>query len=762
MKRTLTLFLAAVAFTSAFAPPADAQVAVHDLSWLDRATYVIIPQTRSMSLRPSVAQGVEVTGVDVRIAILERTATTTMQITVSNPGPVPAEAVMLLPVPDGSAISAFLFEGSAAEPTAELLRREDARRTYDSIVAKIKDPALLEFAGFNLIRSSVFPVSAGGTQKIRLTYEHLLESDGDRADYLLPRSESLSMRLPWRIHAEVKSKHPISMVYSPSHDVKSVRRSPHHLSLDVTEQSAASPGSFRLSILEERKGFSASLLAYPDPSVGGGYFLLMAGAPLSAAAEADRLTREVTLVLDRSGSMAGEKLDQAKAAALQVIEGLADGEAFNIIDYSSAVSMFAKAPVGKNRETTLEARKYLASIRPNGGTNIHDALLEALRQPKTDGALAMVLFLTDGLPTIGKTSEVVIRDLALKANPHGRRVFTFGVGADVNVPLLDRIADRSRAVATYILPGEDVELQVARVFKRLYGPALSDLALTTLDGEGAETTRRVGELIPTDLPDLFDGDELIVLGQYKDEEPLTFQLSGNFLGKRKSFRFAFDLDHATTRNAFVSRLWASRRIAFLIDEIRQAGAVAGATPWVAGATESSDPRYKELVDEILRLSTEFGILTEYTAFLAREGTDLSDWNGLLIGCDSNLTNRAVYTRAGIGALNQGLNFNKSKIQKTLNYDNAFMDQNLARVEITAVQQVCDRAFFNQSGRWIDSRLVGNETELEPETVIDIGTEAHRALLTELLRQNREGVLSLSGEIILKHGGQTVLVKNGNH
>lgn len=757
MKRITTFLLATAALAAGLTPSGGAQ----DLAWIDHASHVIIPQTRSASLRPAASSGVEVTSVDVRIAILERTAATTMQITVANPGARPAEAVLLLPVPDGAAVSAFLFEGAATEPTAELLRREDARRTYDSIVAKIKDPALLEFAGFNLIRSSVFPVAAGGTQKIRLTYEHLLESDGNRADYLLPRSESLALRRPWRIHAEVKSKHPISMIYSPSHDVKSERRSAHHLSVDVTEASASSPGSFRLSILEEHQGFSASLLAYPDPAVGGGYFLLMAGAPISPQAEAKRLTREVTLVLDRSGSMAGEKLDQAKEAALQVIEGLADGEAFNIIDYSSAVSQFARSPVIKDRASTLAAREYLESIRPNGGTNIHDALLEALRQPTIDGTLAMVLFLTDGLPTIGKTSEVVIRDLVDQANPHSRRIFTFGVGADVNVPLLDRIADRSRAVSTYILPGEDVELRVARVFKRLYGPALADLELLTLDGEGAETTRRVGELIPADLPDLFDGDQLILLGQYKGEDPLTFEMSGNFLGERKRFRFSFGLEQATTRNAFVARLWASRRIGFLIDEVRQAGAQTAATPWVAGAPVAGNARYQELVDEILRLSTEFGILTEYTAFLAREGTDLSDWNGLHLGCDSNLTHRAIYTRAGLGALNQGVNFNETKVQSQLKYDNGFLDQNLARVEITAVQQVCDRAFFSRGGRWIDSRLVGDEDALTPKTVIDIGTEAHRALLTELIRQHREGVLSLSGEIVLRHGGETVLIKNGN-
>lgn len=728
-----------------------------EASWFERCSHVIIPQTRAVSLRSGAPQ-VVVEQVSARVLIVEHTATTTLQVRVRNPGSALAEGVVLLPVPDGAAVSAFLFDGPAAEPTAQLLRRDEARKIYDSIVARIKDPALLEFAGYNVIRSSVFPVPAGGVQTLQLTYEHLLESDGDRIDYLLPRSESLAVTTPWQIHAEIKSKHPISMVYSPSHDVTTARRSAHHLVVDVVEKSAADPGAFRLSVLQERNGFSASLLAYPDPAVGGGYFLLMAGAPVHPDDHDTRQKREITLVLDRSGSMAGEKLDQAKAAALQVVEGLDDGESFNIIDYSTAVSMFAKAPVAKDRETTLAARAYLGAIRPTGGTNLHDALLEALRQPTTASSLAMVLFLTDGLPTIGKTSEVVIRDLVKDANPHGRRVFTFGVGADVNVPLLDRIADQSRAVATYVLAGEDVELKVARVFKRLSGPVLADLAIRTLDASGKETTRRVAEQIPLALPDLFDGDQLILLGQYKGAEPLSFELNGNFRGQPRRFHFDFELSAATTKNAFVARLWASRRIAYLIDEIRQAGALTAATPWVTGASPT-DARYKELVDEILRLSTEFGVLTEYTAFLATEGTDLQDWGGLLAGCDLNLTNRAIHTRAGVGALNQGVNFNYQKVQSRLNYDNQFFDQNLERVEISAVQQVCDRAFFQRGARWIDSRLVGEGNDLAPTITIDIGSVEHSDLLSQLILQNRAGVISLPGEILLKHDGETVLIRN---
>src|SRR6516225_8080343 len=155
-----------------------------------------------------------------------------------------------------------------------------------------------------------------------------------------------------------------------------------------------------------------------------------------------------------------------------------------------------------------------------GGTNIHDALLEALRQPPAPGALPIVLFMTDGLPTVGQTSEAAIRELALKGNPHQRRVFTFGVGVDVNTPLLEKVAYESRATTTFVLPGEDVEVKVAGVFQRLKGPMLADPTLTI--GE-TNARRRARELIPGRIPDLFEGDQIVVLGQYVGDQPLEFK-----------------------------------------------------------------------------------------------------------------------------------------------------------------------------------------------------------------------------------------------
>lgn len=722
------------------------------------ASHLVVPQASAFAWDRA-RTPIRIESVRAHVEIVAQTARTTLELALSNPAAQQAEAVLLLPVPAGAAVGGFDFEGSAAEPSAVLLPRDEARRTYDEIVRRVQDPGLLEFAGFNLIRSSLFPVPAFGRQRVRITYEHLLEADGNRVDYVLPRSESLANALPWQIEVDLRAEAPVSTVYSPTHELDVERVSPARLRVRVKEASVADPGPFLLSYLLEREGVSATLLAYPDPEVGGGYFLLMAGLPASISQAETRMRREVTVVLDRSGSMAGEKMDQARAAALQVVEGLDEGEAFNVIDYASQVSMFAPGPVVKDAATTLEARKYLASLRPAGGTNIHDALLEALRQPRREGLLPIVLFLTDGLPTVGDTSEVAIRAVVETANPSGRRIFTFGVGHDVNVPLLDRLSDATRATSTFVLPGEDVEVKVAKVFQRLYGPILSDLQLASVDGEGALTTRAVRELIPERLPDLFEGDQLVLLGQYVDGGPLRFRLTGNFLGRERTFAFEFGLARASTRNAFVPRLWATRRIAFLVDQIRQAGAALGGAPVTVGETILRDPRYRELADEILRLSTRFGVLSEYTAFLATEGTDLGNWETLQLACDENLDRRAVRTRSGEAAVNQGRNFNEQKLQAKLNYANSFWNESNALVEFGGVQQVVDRAFFKRGTQWIDAQLVTGQLPQVADEVVLFGSEQHRVMLDQLVSEGRQGLLALPGDILMRYEGRNVLVRN---
>lgn len=747
---------------------------------LPEGPLIIVPQ-----MPPVRGGAVQLTGVDVDVDIDGSLSTTVVSLTLTNPTRGAAEAQVLMPVPDGAVVRQFVLEGMGEKGIAEILAKDEARRIYESIVSKMRDPGLLEFVGQGVMKSSVFPVPANGEQVVSLTYEQVLPMDGDRIDYAFPRSGSLGRSgATWTMHATIEAPRPIAAVYSPTHDLVTERISP--TKVRVTVPSASVGGTLALSmLLESADGLSATMLAYPDPELAeAGYFLLLAGLPPVAPEDVKPVKREVTLVIDRSGSMRGDKIKQVREAALQVLAGLEDGEAFNIVDYSDTVEAFSAAPVLKSAKSMQEAEAYLDSLRATGGTNIHDALLEALRPEPREGFLPLVLFLTDGLPTVGVRSESAIRDAVAASNAHSRRIFTFGVGSDVNAPLLTNIASTSRATTTFVLPDEDVEVKVGQVFRRLKGPVLAMPEITAVDADGEPVARRVRDLLPGALPDLFEGDQLVLVGRFMPEagDTLRLKLTGEYFGDARTFEFSFDTSKATVRNANVPRLWASRKIGALIDEIRQAGAN-GHMPGEEPAL--SDDRMKELVDEIVRLSIRWGILTEYTAFLAVPEEDMRaniDTFTANFGVPATrmegapaapnrdaafyALRRSQRARAGEDAVRQeaniqgGFRLAEKSADALQNREQiaflGFEEDESAKLAAN-ITIVADQTFFNRDNRWLQAELVEAEDQ-EPAQVIEYGTEAYDTLVDELVAEGRVGLLAMRGEILMIRGGRNVLVR----
>jgi Ca-activated chloride channel family protein len=274
--------------------------------------------------------------------------------------------------------------------------------------------------------------------------------------------------------------------------------------------------------------------------------------------------------------------------------------------------------------------------------------------------------------------------------------------------------------------------------------------LNVLDGEGGTAGRRLTELEPGVLPDLFSGDQLVLLGRYSGGGPLNLRLSGNFRGRQQEFDFTFDLARADIRHPYVPRLWAARRIAVLSEAVRDLGA--GDSP---GHSETC---LRELVDEIVRLSTEFGVLTEYTSFLAREGTDLDRRDALVSEAVGVFQKRALGSRSGAGSASQDMNLRAQKGGAVANMRNSFLDEKLQRVEVSGVQQVADRAYYRRGGRWVDSRLTSQGAMPEPAEVIEMGSAEHRELVVRLTERGINAAASLPGEVLIEMDGRAVLVK----
>lgn len=725
----------------------------------------IVPQAR----RSVFGSDIRVEGVDASVSIRGQVATTTLEIAIRNPTGTAREAQLLVPVPAGAVVKAFAFQGTRPDSQAQVLELHSARAIYDDIVRRAKDPALLEFVGMSSIRSSVFPVVANGTQKLRVVYESLLQRDGDRVDYLLPRSESVAYSIPWNVNVAIEHPAGIATVYSPSHFVETVQPSGSRATVRLSDRSRRTPGPFRLSYLERSGPVTASVYTYPDADGKGGYFLMLGGVPepKELVAKAAETRREITLVIDRSGSMQGGKLDQAKEAARQIIAGMSAHESFNLIIYNDQVERFSEHSLPITSDSLAAVGDYLDQVRPQGGTNLYGALSTALATEPAEGSVPLVLFLTDGLPTVGERRESEIRKLAVSGNPFSKRVFTFGVGYDVNTPLLDRIARESRAIATYVQPTESVELKVSSVFKRLIGLVFVEPMLRAVDEQGAEQAGRLIDVLPGRLPDLFSDDQLVVLGRYVGTKPLKLRLQGKFLGETRAFEFPMGVEHASVKNAFVPRLWASRKIGDLTDAIRDLELTGianarGRNPFGVASTSggagvtNANPRLNELVAEVVALSLEHGILTEYTAFFANEGIDLAATESNLAVANSNYFDRAIKVRSGKSSFNQEVNRGYWRSQSCANPTNEFVDAQMNPVTIGTVQQVNDRAFFYRGNRWVDSR-VGDKEREEPNRIVIVGTEAYQNLIETLAGQGRVGCLSLQGEILLKLGGERILI-----
>lgn len=710
---------------------------------------VVLPQARVFR---TVAEAPELSVSRVRadVRIVDGVATTTLDVEVSNPSALPSEAELLLPVPEGAVVTHFDFEGAGSKPSARILPKDEARATYDAIVAQLRDPALLEFAGATLVRSSVFPVPSHGRQTVRVKYEELLATERGRWDYELVRSASLAGNVPWEVSIDVSASSAIADVYSPTHDLELVTREAQHVVLRARTGVVMQPGSLRLSVLAAKGALSTTLFASADPGGKGGWFLLLAGLGVLPP-DAKLPLREVTLVLDRSGSMAGEKFDQAKAAARQVLEGLAEGEAISILDYSSDVARFAPTAVLKTADTLPALRAYLDGLRVGGGTNLDGALAAALATPPTPDRLPVVLFLTDGRPTEGETRELEIQRRIEKENLHQRRVFTFGVGNDVNAPLLDSLATDSRARARYVRPSEDVERAVAEVFADLSGPVVTDLEVVARQADGSESTRLVRDLYPQVQPDLFRGDRLLLVGRYLDSAPIRFEIRGKRGGSESTWTLDHDFSRTAARNEFVPRLWAMRRIAALEDTLRRTGADATAL-----AALREKPETKEIVDEMLLLATRFGVLTDTTAFLALEGTALGDASEIAATTERlGFDNASCRTGLDGVALQQNVALNRS--QGWANFGNVLYNPAGELVDNRTVQTFAGRTYFRRGTRWIDGELALEGANKEPDRTVTLGTPEYDTLVEELRAAGNAAQLAVDGDVLLRHKGQTVLV-----
>ncbi len=535
----------------------------------------------------------EVTSHHVNVAIDGQVAITSIDQEFYNPNDQRLEGFYMFPVPKGAHIDKFSMEIGGKTVDAELLPADKARGIYEDIVRKMRDPALLEYAGRDLFKVRIFPIEPRSRKPIKISYTELLRSGAGTVTYLYPLStekfsarpiKNLSMKI------ELKSAEPLASIYSPSHKVEIKRDGPNRAVIGYESKDEKPDTDFQLVYSSETRDVGLRLITY-KPDSDDGYFLLLAAPTISN--ETKPAAKDVVFVVDTSGSMAGAKLQQAQKALRFCVENLNREDHFEIVRFSTEAEPLFRELVPADSDHRKRANGFIDDFKPIGGTAIADALQSALKvRPDKSDRPFVVIFLTDGLPTVGTRNPDEIVANIKKAS--GVRIFSFGIGSDVNTQLLDQIAEGTRAFSQYVLANEDLELKVSNFYTRIKEPALTNLKLDL--GGGV----RAAKMYPADLPDLFKGDQLVVAGRYSGAGDVEAKLTGNVGGREQTFAYKLHFDDRKTTDDYVPRLWATRRVGFLLDEIRIHGETA------------------ELRDETTELARKYGIVTPYTAYLIVE------------------------------------------------------------------------------------------------------------------------------------------------
>ncbi len=564
---------------------------------------VIVPHPPILPDRPPgrvITTPLEVQYQRIYADLTDGVAVVEVRQTFRNPLPQMVEGQYVFPLPDGAAVGDFEMKIDGKVMKGEVLDKDAARRTYAEIVRRTRDPALLEFLGNRLYQTSVFPISAGAAVDVRLTYTRTLDEQGGLGLFehpLRPRggAETSSLIGELTVQVKLKSTPPLTSVFSPSHKCD-IRRSDDHEATISFEQTRVRPDrDFSLYYQRKDAQFGLSLLTHRSPGEPG-YFLLRISPRVEIAAEQTQ-PKDIAFVVDTSGSMGGDKIAQARRALKFAIQSLAPQDRFNILTFSTDVRPFRDGLVSAEADVRAAATEFAEQIQAAGGTNINQALLRALRDhPRDPTRPYLVVFLTDGQPTVDVTDpEQILRNVtgANAAGPHQVRLHVLGVGSDVNTHLLDKLAEASRGARDYCTETEDLELKLSAFVTRLASPVLTDLKLSF----GGLKTH---DVYPRELPDLFRGNDVVVLGRYEGGDRHAVTLDGRLLGDARQFSFDGDFSAAGRSNEFLPRLWANRKVAYLLDEIRLRGS------------------NRELVDEVIRLATRYGIVTPYTSALVLE------------------------------------------------------------------------------------------------------------------------------------------------
>lgn len=657
--------------------------------------------------------------------ITDGVAVTRVKQTFQNPLRRQIEGVYVYPLPDNVAVGDFNMTIGGKKMHGEVLDKEAARRTYEEIVRRTRDPGLLEYLNSRLYQAQIFPIPPNGQLEVELQYSQTLTESGGLGLFRHPlRAPHGQHRTVERllVQVKVKSTLPLASVFCPSHESDISRPNDHEATVTYERSNIQPDRDFLVYYQRKDALFGLSVLTHRGAGEAG-YFLLRI-SPRIEIADDQVLSKDIAFVIDTSGSMSNGKLDQVKRALKFCVNSLSPGDRFNIYGFSTEVHPFRDGLVSAESDIKAAAVAFTEKMRPLGGTNINQALLAALEaRSASAGRPYMIVFMTDGEATVDVTNpEQILRNIKEKnpAGPGQVRFHVLGVGTQVNTHLLDKLAEATRGTRDYATEKEDLELKLSAFVTRLANPVLADIKLDI-------TALHASDVYPKELPDVFRGTDLVVLGRYDATGHRAIHLRGLLRESKKRLTYEGEFPKSTGANEFLPRLWANRKVAYLLDQIRLHG------------------RNRELVNEVVRLAKRHGIVTPYTSSLiledegrlARGGRGggfarRSAWREadrrLGRAARQSLQNAPAATlpaeRSGEDAMDASrkLSALKSAGQMRDDFDNrgAFRSESGE----TTLRHVGEKTFIFDGQRWIDTAWDG---EKKPEKIAAFGEEYFQLL-----------------------------------
>ncbi len=528
----------------------------------------------------------------VDVVVSENIAITKVRQTFRNDTQQRLEATYVFPLPDQADLTDFQMTFNGKMVKGEVLPAELARQIYESIVRQSRDPGLIEFIGRRLLRMRVFPIEPGSDTTIQMQYQQVCRPISEMMGYHYPLRTTEAAGQAYgtvRFAVNLETSSPLKNIWSPTHSVEIVREGEYRAKVAYEASGGSLNDDFLLLYATDSSDLGLSLVAHKPASDQSGHFVLML-TPKQLWPQGEYQPQDVVFVLDTSGSMAGDKLEQAKASLRFCIDKLDERDRFAVVRFSTGFDELPGGVQVATREAKTQAKDWIGKFSAAGGTNILDTLMHVMSmKPNADEEPRpfVVVFLTDGQGN--QTPEETMQKLASAAY-EGVRIFPFGVGHDVNTKLLDQLSEKFTGRPTYVQPGENLELVLGDFFGVISRPVMTNLKLD-LPAVG------VTERFPVALGDLYHGQQLVIAGKFDNAASGPVKLTATRSGKPVEYVWPGVSFTNTAEASYVPAVWAGRKIAYLLDQLRLHG------------------ENNEMICEVIELSQRYGIQTPYTSWL---------------------------------------------------------------------------------------------------------------------------------------------------